>query len=145
MHVASRLPPVVAGHPSAAPCVVLTIRLCACRVAVCDRHQVRWADRGIRREDGKRGEQMVDDTIHAAINNKVLEHVLEAKGAGDGEAVDAPTIVLATGDGNNNHDNSTTFPRVCIQALKAGFNVELWSWKGTEQRLLLRVSLPAAF
>ena len=110
--------------------------MCVCVVCVCIacHRQVRWAERGIRREDGKRGEQMVDDTIHAAINNKVLEHMLDAKAAGaDAKAADAarPTIVLATGDGNNNHDNSTTFPRVCMQALKAGFNVELWSWKGT--------------
>jgi hypothetical protein len=64
------------------------------------------------REDGKRGEVFVDDVMHGAINQLILDYVDTPKVQ--------PTLVLATGDGNNNHESMTTFPRSVSAALKRG-------------------------
>jgi hypothetical protein len=40
------------------------------------------------------------------------------------------TLVLLTGDGNGNHGKST-FPNAVQNALRNGWNVELWAWKSS--------------
>jgi hypothetical protein len=39
------------------------------------------------------------------------------------------TLVLMSGDGNDNNGAATSFPVVIRQAIEKGWKVELWSWK----------------
>uniref|UniRef100_A0A6B2L228 NYN domain-containing protein n=1 Tax=Arcella intermedia TaxID=1963864 RepID=A0A6B2L228_9EUKA len=60
-------------------------------------------------------EHFVDQFLHSAIMKTVL-------------TPPPGTLVLLTGDGNNN-DNTLTFPMICATALQLGWFVEVWSWK----------------
>lgn len=72
----------------------------------------------IERDDGRFGEQAVDEMLHLKIANALLDH-------------EAPqTLVLVTGDGKVS-DFGTSFPLQAERALKRNWNVEVWSW--TEQ------------
>ena len=42
-------------------------------------------------------------------------------------------MVLVTGDGNDNHRNSS-FPRLVAQLARLGFRFELWAWKRSRSR-----------
>lgn len=86
------------------------------------------ADRLLTKEIG------VDNTLHAQMLSVVCDIKMNPKND------DTHTMVLFTGDGNNNHDaggfkdgfiNSTTFPRCVRLALDNGWNVRLYSWKDT--------------
>ncbi len=92
-------------------------------------YRVKWAGVSMRREDGKRGESLIDDALHAGIYSALTD----ADGHGQHDAKqDAKhpqnILVLATGDGAVNREG-TTFPAVCKTALKMGWAVEIWSWK----------------
>lgn len=72
----------------------------------------------VERDDGRFGEQAVDEMLHLKIANALLDH-------------EAPqTLVLVTGDGKVS-DFGTSFPRQAERALRRGWDVEVWSW--TEQ------------
>ncbi|MDP2437318.1 MAG: NYN domain-containing protein, partial [archaeon] len=75
------------------------------------------------------GEVFVDDMIIGELNSVLIDR----NGSGD-------TIVLLTGDGNNNQDhtmlphrvteaNNNTFPAAVLRALTCGFRIEVWSWE----------------
>ena len=67
--------------------------------------------------DGRLGEQAVDEILHLKIANAILDHP-------------APqTLVIASGDGRLS-SYGTSFPGQAERALKAGWNVEVWSWSG---------------
>lgn len=71
--------------------------------------------RRVEQDDGRLVEQAVDEMLHLKIANAVLDHA-------------APqTLVIASGDGRDSQWK-TSFPAQAERALKAGWNVEVWSW-----------------
>jgi hypothetical protein len=73
-------------------------------------------------ETGTFCETGVDAVLHAAILQLVLDK--------DDLPCGTHTIVLATGDGNAGNKHSS-FPRAVKAAAKAGFRVEIWSWRAS--------------
>jgi hypothetical protein len=70
------------------------------------------------KSDGRLGEQAVDEILHLKMANAILDHT-------------APqTLVIASGDGRLSN-YGTSFPGQAERALKAGWNVEVWSWSST--------------
>jgi hypothetical protein len=62
-------------------------------------------------------EQGVDEALHLKIANALLDH-------------EPPhTLVIASGDGKDAEQGSS-FPGQAERALKRGWDVEVWSWKG---------------
>ncbi|WVR05491.1 hypothetical protein IAU60_002509 [Kwoniella sp. DSM 27419] len=82
-------------------------------------------------------EQGVDEILHL----KILQ-VLNQKGVSVDKSSGTPTLVLATGDARGGQFNLDGFPGAVREALKRGWNVELWSftaglsraWKETARR-----------
>lgn len=71
--------------------------------------------RRIQEDDGKLLEQGVDEMIHAKISDSILDYK-------------APqTLVLVTGDGSPT-PSGTSFLRKADQALRHGWDVEIYSW-----------------
>ena len=90
-----------------------------------DQHASRWAayraggyHTTVHQRRRSEGEQGVDAELHS----------LALKAIALGHYRDARTLVLVTGDGNDN-DGKTTFPEVAIAALRQGWAVEVWSWE----------------
>ena len=77
--------------------------------------RVHWRNR----ETGK--EDCVDTVLHSAIQSCILTCIQE-RTAGN------TTLVIGTGDGNDN-GGLESFPRLVIAAVRAGINVEIWSWR----------------
>ena len=76
------------------------------------------------------GETFVDEKLHASILNCVMREELQRGPARmrDEEAEgDGPTLILVSGDGNQN-DGGSSFPECCAYALELGWRVEVWSW-----------------
>lgn len=70
--------------------------------------------RKVERDDGRIGEQGVDEMLHLKIANYILDH-------------DTPkTLVLVTGDGKLSEFN-TSFPLQAERSLKRGWHVKVWS------------------
>jgi hypothetical protein len=65
-------------------------------------------------------EDRVDETLHAAMMGTILHYK---------DSAHDRTIILLSGDGNDNHGRKTTFPKCLEYALDAGYKVEVWSWK----------------
>jgi hypothetical protein len=80
----------------------------------------------------------VDEMLHAKISHQILQANLDEKkgkkdpSTGQGSNT-AHTLVLLTGDGNDN-SGRTTFPDTVRMALEYGWRVELWSWKHSLSR-----------
>jgi hypothetical protein len=72
----------------------------------------------VQSDDGGMEEQAVDEILHMKIANAILDHR------------PPQTLVLATGDGKTSA-YQTSFPGQVRRALKAGWEVELWAWKGS--------------
>ena len=72
--------------------------------------------RKVEKDDGRLGEQAVDEMLHLKMANAVLDHK------------SPQTLVIASGDGKVSQWN-TSFPGQAERALKAGWNVEVWSWR----------------
>ena len=71
--------------------------------------------RKIEKDDGRLGEQGVDELLHLKIANVLLDY-------------DPPqTLVLGTGDGQLGQFG-TSFEQQVSRALKLGWDVEVWSW-----------------
>ena len=68
--------------------------------------------------EGKEVEQGVDEIVHLAMANAVLDH------AGD------QTLVLASGDGRTSNFG-TSFVAQVERALRKGWSAEVWSWSPT--------------
>ena len=68
------------------------------------------------RADGA-GEQNIDDTLISMAYEALLDY-------------DHRTMVLVTGDGNDNHGRAS-FYKLVVQTLKKGWDVELWSWENS--------------
>ena len=71
------------------------------------------------------GEQAVDDRIHAAALFTASKRFEDDR-----------TLILVTGDGNDNHGR-TTFPEVVNAALQGGWVVEMYTWRHSCSRKLL--------
>ncbi|MEQ1564650.1 MAG: NYN domain-containing protein [Myxococcota bacterium] len=70
----------------------------------------------IEKDDGRLGEQGVDEVLHLKIANALLDH-------------DPPqTLVLVTGDGSTS-EFQTSFAAQVKRASRRGWHVEVWSWK----------------
>ena len=78
--------------------------------------------------DGR--EEAVDDLLHAAI----------LKEAGKNYGEQRRTIVVLTGDGNNNGGRATTFPEAIEKALQMGWLVELWCYKNAANAVYKRLA-----
>jgi hypothetical protein len=65
-------------------------------------------------------EDMVDEFLHAQAMNIVMER--------QGDQSGENTLVLCTGDGNDNHGFSN-FVNVARNTARMGWRVEIWSWK----------------
>lgn len=72
--------------------------------------------RKVERDDGRMGEQGVDELLHLKIANLLLD------------SDDAQALVLVTGDGRVSQFG-TGFALQAERALKRGWQVEIWSWK----------------
>jgi hypothetical protein len=71
----------------------------------------------VEQDDGRLGEQAVDEMLHLKMANAILDH-------------EPPqTLVIASGDGLTSKW-ATSFPGQAERALKRGWNVEVWSWMG---------------
>jgi hypothetical protein len=71
----------------------------------------------VEKDDGRLGEQGVDELLHLKIANVLLDH-------------EPPqTLVLVTGDAKAS-DYGTSFLGQTERALKRGWDVHVWSWKG---------------
>lgn len=70
----------------------------------------------VEKDDGRLGEQAVDEILHLKIANVLLDY----KGSHN--------LILATGDGRTSK-YGTSFAHQATRALKEGWNVEIWSWK----------------
>jgi hypothetical protein len=66
-------------------------------------------------DDGRMGEQAVDELLHLKIANTLLDH--------DGEN----ELVIASGDGSLS-DFNTSFLTQAERALRRGWTVRVWSW-----------------
>ena len=71
------------------------------------------------------GEQGVDDRIHAAALRTASKRFNDDR-----------TLIIVTGDGNDNHGR-TTFPEVVNAALQQGWVVEMYTWRHSCSRKLL--------
>lgn len=71
------------------------------------------------------GEQGVDDRIHAAALRTASKRFNDDR-----------TLIIVTGDGNDNHGR-TTFPEVVNAALQGGWVVEMYTWRHSCSRKLL--------
>ncbi|WP_156347086.1 NYN domain-containing protein [Sphingomonas sp. Leaf33] len=68
------------------------------------------------REDGRSGEQAVDEVLHAKIAGALLDF-------------DAPqALVMVTGDGQAG-EFGTSFLQQAERALRRGWNIDIWSWE----------------
>lgn len=56
------------------------------------------------------------------------------------------TLVLLSGDGNNNYGKGT-FPECAERALQQGWRVEVWAWKGSTNKRYrrLQIKFPTQF
>lgn len=72
--------------------------------------------RKVEKDDGRLGEQGVDELLHLKIANLLLD------------SDDAQALVLVTGDGRVSQFG-TGFALQAERALKRGWQVEIWSWK----------------
>ena len=82
-----------------------------------------WRANGVRTDfvlPVKDKEDRVDETLHAGMMDMIL---------GNKDSARNRTIILLSGDGNDNHGRKTTFPRCLQYALDFGYKVEVWSWK----------------
>jgi len=70
-------------------------------------------------------ETAIDSILHGAALQLVADRGSDDPGAN--------TLVLATGDGNDN-GGLTSFPRLAVSAAAAGFRVEIWSWQSSLNR-----------
>lgn len=90
----------------------------------------------LKRIGGK--EQTVDDVLHAGM----LKEVCKSYGSSSRR-----TIVLLSGDGNNNNERLSNFPSIVESALSKDWLVEVWSWRqstsGNYRRL--QEHYPSAF
>lgn len=69
----------------------------------------------VAQDDGRLGEQAVDEMLHLKMANALLDH-------------QAPqTLVIASGDGAESKFG-TSFVGQAERALKCGWDVEVWSW-----------------
>lgn len=78
------------------------------------------------------GGRNVEDAVDQAIHNAIQADIIK-------EFSDRRTLVLLTGDGNDNRGR-TNFPSVVDTALRRGWSVELWSWGGSLNRTYKRFS-----
>jgi hypothetical protein len=74
--------------------------------------------RRIEADDGRMKEQGVDEMLHLKIANAILDHDSGHR------------LVLVTGDGKMS-SFGTSFPAQAERALKKGWKIEVWSWKGS--------------
>lgn len=81
----------------------------------------------VEKDDGKLGEQSVDETIHLMIAQELLKSAVAKKMPG--------TIVLATGDGKRS-EIGTSFREQVSLAADLGWGVEIWSWRDPLARAL---------
>jgi hypothetical protein len=72
--------------------------------------------RKIERDNGRLGEQAVDEMLHLKIANALLDYA------------SPQVLVLATGDGRE-AEFGGSFPEQARRALVRGWNVEVWSWR----------------
>ena len=79
----------------------------------------------VQRDDGSVGEQGVDEVLHLKIANALLDFS------------PPQTLVIATGDGSIS-EFGTGFPKQIERAIRAGWNVELWSWNPTLKEKLYK-------
>lgn len=78
-------------------------------------------------EDGRLKEDCVDESLQNMIAAQVIRRNGQLLRR---EAVAVERIVLATGDGKPGELNPEGFFGAVTDALKAGFEVELWGWRG---------------
>jgi len=74
--------------------------------------------------DDKR-EKFVDTVLHSAGLQIAAESQYLVPGS--------TTLVIATGDGNDN-DSLTSFPKTVFAAVQAGMRVEIWSWASSRSK-----------
>ncbi|MTJ14952.1 NYN domain-containing protein [Anabaena sp. UHCC 0187] len=74
-------------------------------------------------DDGRMTEQAVDEVLHLKIANAIIDFY----------GLESQTLVVVTGDGKTS-DFDTGFPIQIERALKAGWEVEVWSWEQTLSR-----------
>eukprot|EP01041_Mallomonas_annulata_P007695 gene7695-15750_t len=72
---------------------------------------------------GIEGEQAVDEVLHAQIATEAHKKYPEER-----------TLVILTGDGNDNHDHGTSFPQIIENAMRNDWTVEVWSWSQSTSR-----------
>lgn len=81
----------------------------------------KWRDAGFRVHAfdrvPNRGEVLVDDGLLSMINEAIAQHSGQSH-----------TLVLLTGDGNDNHGRAS-FAKSVELALRHGWKVEVWAWK----------------
>lgn len=72
--------------------------------------------------------RVVDDdtSIEVGVDDKLHELMLQDINS---TSPHNRTLVLMSGDGNDNYGAATSFPVVIRQAIEKGWKVELWSWK----------------
>ena len=73
-------------------------------------------------------EQGVDEILHLKILQTLNAHTDRQDEEGASVGVWRKTIVLATGDARGGQFNKDGFVGAVKEALKRGWNVELWSW-----------------
>lgn len=82
---------------------------------------MKWKDAGFRvhafDRAPHRGEVLVDDGLLSMINEAIAQHSQQSH-----------TLVLLTGDGNDNHGRAS-FAKSVELALRHGWKVEVWAWK----------------
>lgn len=79
------------------------------------------------------GEEAVDSLLHHAIEHMVLTR-------GSPNPPGSETIVLLSGDGNENKRFPTNFPTTVFIAARAGYRVEAWSWSTIQSANYRRVA-----
>jgi len=89
-----------------------------------------WENAGYRvkvcsRDVDTGAEDLVDEFLHAQAMNAVMAHAQDRPGEN--------TLVLCTGDGNENHGFSN-FVDVARNTAKMGWRVEIWSWRHSISR-----------
>eukprot|EP01041_Mallomonas_annulata_P004589 gene4589-9118_t len=85
-----------------------------------------WTQNGFKTiilERGRQGEQAVDEVLHAQVSMEAHRRYREER-----------TIVILTGDGNDNHSRGTSFPQIVEDAMSNGWTVEVWSWSRSTSR-----------
>eukprot|EP01041_Mallomonas_annulata_P010970 gene10970-22926_t len=76
----------------------------------------------LQRTPGK-GEQAVDEVLVAQIATEAQKRYPEER-----------TLVILTGDGNDNHGRGTSFPQIIENAMRNDWTVEVWSWSQCTSR-----------